>query len=404
DETGLTMRVLSGREEAYYGYLGIVNSLPLYDGVSIDIGGGSTEITEVREREFVRGVSMQVGVVRYKDRYVTTDPISKREFAALERGVAVAFQDVNWLASTGLPMLVGVGGTVRNLAKIDQKRRGYPLERIHGYELTLTALEEITELLRKQSITERASMPGLNSDRADLIVPGAVILRQLMRQGHFERLIVGGQALREGLFYEHFLAGQSMSMFDNPRSFNVENLCRLWNYDERHSKKVREICFSLFDQLQPLHGFRAWEREILGYAALMHDIGIQVGYYDHHKHSEYLVVNSALPGFTHREVAMLALLVRGHRKGDLDIDTYAMVLEPGDETRALQLGAMLRLAEYLERTKTQVVQSLRLEFVGSSIIAHVQLNGDGTAELINANQRTKLFRKAFGRDLELVAP
>lgn len=401
-EMDLDVRVLTGQQEAYYGYLGVVNSLPISDGFVVDIGGGSTEITAMQHRQFQQGVSLPVGIVRYKDRYLYSDPVSKKELVALEKAVQSAFSELDWLQGDDAHMLVGVGGTVRNLAKMDQKQRNYPLDKVHGYELTATALDSLIHTMRKLTVAERGALPGLSRDRADVILPGAVILRQIMQKGGFERLLVGGQALREGLFYEHFLADKPLPLFDDVRRFATCNMARLYEYEKAHAEKVQELSSSLFDQLQPLHGMGAWERELLEHAALLHDIGVSVGYYDHHKHSEYLLLNASLPGFIHREIAFLALLVRSHRKGDIKFDHYRMVLQPGDEERIIQLGALLRLAEHLERSKTQVVRKIDLDFVGSTIIGRVHLAGDGTPEIWNASQRTRLFRKAFGRDIELV--
>ena len=178
------------------------------------------------------------------------------------------------------------------------------------------------------------------------------------------------------------------------------NLARLYAYEERHADKVRELSLSLFDQLTPLHGYGAWERELLGYAATVHDIGVAVGYYDHHKHGEYLVLNAALHGFSHREVALLAALVRCHRKGEVELSAYREILAAGDAERVARLAALLRLSEYLERSKSQVVQGLRVE-IGSPVRVQTWSGGDATVEIWDANRRAGLFQKAFGRGIEI---
>jgi exopolyphosphatase/guanosine-5'-triphosphate,3'-diphosphate pyrophosphatase len=401
-ETDLDLRVLSGEEEAYYGYLGAINSLPFTDGIVVDIGGGSTEVTAVRGRAFSTTFSQQVGVIRFTERYIKSDPISKKEFRALEEGAVTAFKELDWLKSETGPTMVGMGGTVRNLARMDQKRRKYPLDRLHGYVLKRQGLEEIVDMLRRSSLKERESIPGLSRDRADVIVSGAVILLQLMQQGGFEELLVSGQGLREGLFYDYFLQGQQVPLFDDKRGFSIQNLAKIHNYEAIHAAKVRELSLSLFDQLEPLHGYGRWERELLSYAALLHDIGVEVGYYDHHKHSAYLIFNSALQGFTHREVVLLALLTRYHRKGSVDVNEYRMILADDDEERLSRLSALLRISEYLERSKSQVVQSLKVEIGEDGVRVHVRAVGDATVEVWDANRRTRLFEKAFGQKIEIV--
>ena len=149
-----------------------------------------------------------------------------------------------------------------------------------------------------------------------------------------------------------------------------------------------------------MHGYDAWARELLGHAAILHDIGNAVNYYDHHKHGAYLLVNSAMQGFSHREVAILALLVRYHRKGDVSVDAYRQILEPGDETLVMKLAAMLRLSEFLERRKNQVVQAITIE-LGAVVRMVTHAAGDNTVEVWDANRAAGLFRKAFGCDIDI---
>jgi exopolyphosphatase/guanosine-5'-triphosphate,3'-diphosphate pyrophosphatase len=389
-ESGLKLRVLSTEQEAYYGYLGAANTLNLSDAFLIDIGGGSTEVTAVRGRGFVRSFSWPAGALRFSERYVRSDPISNKDFKALD-----------WLNDTSGTTLVGIGGTIRTLAEIDQKARGYPLDRVHGYTFSRERLEGMAEMLRGMTLRQREDVPGLSRDRADLILAGAMILLQLIRRGHFADVTVSGQGLREGVFYEHFLVGETPPLFSDMRSFSVLNLARVYNYEAIHAAKVRDLSLSLFDQLRALHGYGEWERELLNHAALLHDIGVAVGYYDHHKHGAYLVMNSALQGFNHREVVLLALLVRYHRKGEVVVDEYRDILLPGDGERAARLAALLRLAEYLERSKSQVIQGLHVE-MGDPIRVITRAIGDATVEVWDANRRAGLFHKAFGKAIEIV--
>lgn len=403
-EARLELRVLSGEEEAYYGYLGVVNSLSINNGFVIDIGGGSTEVTELYGRSFSRSSSKQIGAVRLTDQYVQSDPISKQDFRVLQKAADDTFAEVDWLRSFPTCVLVGIGGTIRSLARIDQKRHRHPLDRVHGYVLTSKALDSIVTWLRRCDQSEREAIPGLNRDRADVILAGAVILRQLMHRGNFTEIVVSGQGLREGLFYEHFLAGQDSPLFTDIRLFSVQNLAYFYNYEVTHAEKVAALSASLFDQLRTLHSYGAWERELLIYAALLHDIGTQVGYYDHHKHSAYLVLHSALHGFAHREVALLAMLVRLHRKGSVDVASYRAILEDDDEVRVGRLGGILRIAEYLERSKSQVVAGVAVVVEGGSVQIRVQATGDATVEVWAANRRANLFRQWFGCDVEIVLP
>ncbi|HEU5086051.1 MAG TPA: Ppx/GppA phosphatase family protein [Roseiflexaceae bacterium] len=400
-ESGFAFRVLSATEEAYYGYLGVANTLPLSDAFVIDIGGGSTQVTMMRGRRFVRSFSQPIGALRLTDRFVHSDPISSREFKALEQEAAERFADLEWLSTSEAPTLAGIGGTIRTLADIDQKMNAYPLALTHAYVFTQERLAAIVERLRSLTLLQREEIPGLNRDRADLILAGAVILHSVMRKGGFEQIMVSGQGLREGLFYERFLVGENPPLFSDMRGFSVQNLARNHGYDAIHAAKVRELSLSLFDQLAPLHGYGAWEREMLGYAATLHDIGLAIGYYDHHRHGAYLVLSTGLQGFAHRELAFLALLVRYHRKGEVTLGDFRPLFEPDDAERLSRLSALLRLSEFLERRKSQVIQSLRVE-PGDPLRIIARTVGDADVEIWDANRSSGLFRKAFNCDVEIV--
>ena len=401
--TSLDLRIISAEEEAYFGYLGTINALAISDGFVFDTGGGSTQVCAVRNRRLLRNFSAQAGVLRFTERYVTSDPISKSDMRNLRDGARRAFADLAWVRAGAGLQLAGMGGTLRTLTRIDQKQRNYPLDRIHGYVLSRATISGMVEQLAGRSRRERESIPGLKSDRADVTLAGAVIVDQLMEQGGFSELLVSGQGVREGLFYQHFLSPTDPPIFSDQRAFSVLSLARLHDYEQNHCARVAELCLSLFDQLAPLHLYGAWERELLGYAALIHDIGVQVGYYDHHKHSAYLVFNATLLGFSHREIVILASLVRNHRKGQADLSEFAQILQPDDELRIARLSALLRIAEYLERSKSQVVRAIRVNPTDDPLRIVVHADGDSTVEIWDANRRAGLMKKAFGRSVEIIA-
>jgi exopolyphosphatase/guanosine-5'-triphosphate,3'-diphosphate pyrophosphatase len=401
--TSLDLRIISAEEEAYFGYLGTINALAISDGFVFDTGGGSTQISAVRDRRLLRSFSAQAGVLRFTERYVSSDPISKGDMQSLREGARRAFAGLDWVRAGPGQQLAGMGGTVRTLTRMDQKQRAYPLDRIHGYALSRSAVAGIVEQLAGRSRREREDLPGLKSDRADVTLAGAVIVDQLMGQSGFSELLVSGQGVREGLFYQHFLSPASPSLLPSQRAFSVLNLARLHDYEQAHCARVSELCLSLFDQLAPLHLYGSWERELLGYAALIHDIGVQVGYYDHHKHSAYLVFNATMLGFSHREIVILASLVRNHRKGMADLAEFAKILQPDDEPRIARLSSILRIAEYLERSKSQVVRSISVNPAEDPLRIVVHADGDPSVEIWDANRRAGLMKKAFSRAVEIVA-
>ena len=398
-EAGLKLLVLSGTEEAYYGYLGAINSTPLIDGLVLDIGGGSLELSRVRQRQLTHSTSLPLGAVRLSETFLRSDPIKTSDVRLVNRYVEALLNSIAWLKASRGDQLVGLGGTVRALAKMDQRRREYPLDRLHGYVLTLPAIETLLHEMEDVPLSKREKLPGLNGDRADVIVGGTLALTRLMRLGGYHELIVCGQGLREGLFYEHFLHDLPAPLVPDVRAFSLANLTELYDVAWTHARHVEALAVSLFDQLRALHGCGLFERAILSGAALLHDVGVAIDYYNHDDHSAYLILNAELPGFSHREIALMALLAHYHRRGKPDVTPFKGVLTRDDEERAAKLGALLRLAEYLDRGRTQVVRSIRCRIQEASVQIMCQVRGDATTEVWATERNADLFKQAFKREV-----
>jgi exopolyphosphatase/guanosine-5'-triphosphate,3'-diphosphate pyrophosphatase len=399
-KTGLRLRLLSSEAEACYGVLAVANSFTFDSGVVFDLGGGSAQLSLMQRRRFVRSYSWPLGAVRLSERFLLSDPPSKKELKALTKYVREALKQVD--AGLGRLPLVGMGGTVRNLGDIQQKREGYPLDLLHGYLLRQEALDEIVEEIISKPLSERRAIPGLTADRADIIAAGALVVREIVSLLDSPGLIISGQGLREGLFYPYLLESEDHPLLPDVRDFSVHNLARRYYDRPAHNAHVRKLALSLFDQLLPLHGYGTFERELLAAAAIIHDIGMAVNYYDHHKHGYYLALSAALPGFSHREQALLALLVRFHRKGRPDPQGVGGLLAEGDMERVHKLAALLRLAEYLERSKAQRVRDVHCHLSEGCLRVTALANGDARIEIKQANLRSDLLARAYNVKVEVV--
>lgn len=283
---------------------------------------------------------------------------------------------------------------------MEAARSGYPLGFVHGFRLTEAALAELTDELLGHTAAERAKLPGLNADRGDIIAAGAVVALEILRCSGAGELTVSAQGLREGLLYTR-LVPKAPHLLEDVRAFGVGNLRHYYD-SPAHNDHVERLSLSLFDQLGALHGYGDAERELLGAAAQLHDIGMAVNYFDHHKHGFYLALSGALPGFSHREQVLVALLVRYHRKGAPTDGGLGAVLHEGDTDRLRKLAALLRLAEYLERSKAQRVREVKAHV--SDAYVQLELLGDANdIERREAETRKGLFEDAYGVRLELIS-
>ncbi len=208
--TGLEVRVLSREQEARYGYLAAVNSTTLTDGCVLDLGGGSLQLVRVAGRLARESGSWRLGAVRMTERFMVGDgPAKRSQRKALQAHVARKLERAPWLAGTG-PRLVGLGGTVRNLASAAERAAGLPAEEVQGFVIDRTALDELTERLAALAPSERGSVPGIKPARADIVLAGALVIQGVMDAGGFDTLEVTGAGLREGIFFERQLARQQL--------------------------------------------------------------------------------------------------------------------------------------------------------------------------------------------------
>lgn len=401
--SGLDVRVLDEDEETWYGYLGAVNSTTLRDGAVLDIGGGSLQVSQVRDRHLIRGASRPLGAVRMTERFVPEMPTPRRQVRALERHIESVLGELGWIEEAG-GRLVAIGGALRTVARIDQKRVNYPVDELHGYVLTAEALDEVIEMVRPTSGPERRRLPGLKSDRSDITLAGAVAARVVMRMLGVTRMEICGQGLREGLFYERFLAPASPPLIADVRRETIRNIGGTYGYDHPHADQVALLAV---DTLLGLVGAGLapddpWEREMLWAASKLHDVGKLVDYNDHHKHGHYLVMSSGLPGYDHRELAMITLLVRSHRKRLASPGALGALLARGDVERLRRLAACLRLAESLERTRDRSVQGVRVRRVSGGVEIEVTAGGDPDLAVWSAAGEAADLGRALRTEVHLV--
>jgi exopolyphosphatase / guanosine-5'-triphosphate,3'-diphosphate pyrophosphatase len=205
--TGLDVRVLSREQEARYGYLAAVRSTTLTDGCVLDLGGGSMQLVRVAGRMARESGSWRLGAVRMTERFLADEgPAKRSQCKALQAHVARKLERAPWLEATG-PQLIGLGGTVRNLATAAERAAGLPDEEVQGFLLTQEALDDLICRLAALPAAERGSIPGIKPARADIVLAGALVIQEVMRRGEFAALEVTGAGLREGIFFERRLIG-----------------------------------------------------------------------------------------------------------------------------------------------------------------------------------------------------
>ena len=398
--SGLEIEVLSGEAEAHYGYLAAVNTTTLSQGVVLDLGGGSMQLTRVEDRAAIEGRSWPLGAVRMTERFLPEGGKAKRKpMKALRDHVTAAIERGALLDEGG--RLTGIGGTVRNLAAAAQLAAGLPSYGVQGFRVSREALGELIETLAELPPERRADVPGIKFARADLILAGALVVDTVMEAGGFGLIEATDAGLREGVFFETLLGDPPLT--DDVRRAAVMNLAAQYDADFTHVEHVAQLAFELWDGLAAagLHRGDPKERELLWATAMLHDIGTAVDYDDHHKHSRYLILSAGMPGYSPREVALIGQAARYHRKGDPGLGEFSALARPGDEDLLNRIAAAVRIAEQLERSRDQAVHACDVEVANGHVDLRLHAAEDVTVARWATERQGDVFRKAFGRELKV---
>ena len=395
-ELGITIRVLSGLEEARYGFVGAVGGLPVDDGVFFDLGGGSLQVGRFRKRRLVGALSVPLGSLRVSDAFLESDPPTPRELRRLREHARETLDEAGLQRLASDERLVGTGGSVRNLAKVDQRASGYPIARLHGYELKRRRLHEIAASLATARQKRRARVPGLNADRRDSVVGGALVIETLMEVLGADAVLVSGQGVREGLALS--MARETLDASETVRRRSLDALAaRFVGWSEERAARREGFAAALYAALERRPS--AEMADAVRQGARILDIGRTVDFFDRHEHAADLVLSTDLAGFSHRQVALVAAAVR--QAGDED-ERLARSLAPlvtrDDDDPLERAAVLLALAdEITERTPVGSRTALECRIRGGQATVSVE-----TLPSWRVRGLADRFRAAFGRRLKVV--
>jgi exopolyphosphatase/guanosine-5'-triphosphate,3'-diphosphate pyrophosphatase len=307
-------------------------------------------------------------------------------------------------------MAVGTSGTLNDLVRMAVAARSDEVAlpaSTNALRASRRDLEHLHARIMSAKTSERRRMPGLEEPkRAELLPAGSTLLVYALECFGLDGLTVSDWALREGIVLDAVRSHDPRDWSDDPRALrraSVASLARRCNSDETHTTHVAFLALRLFDQTRDLHDLGDADREVLEFAALLHDIGQHVSRKGHHRHAAYLVENGELRGFEPAEVAFLAALVRHHRRGDPKAsETRFGTLSTTDRLRLRKLAALLRVADGLDRGRRGGVEDIDVRVGKDLVVVRLVTADDAELELWGARRRRDLFEKVYGRELELV--
>ena len=404
EAAGLDIEMITGAEEVRLVHLAVRNRMSLGEGrwILADLGGGSVEVSLVDQAEVHWSVSHGMGSVRLLEELTVAGEEPGRFRRRLEEYAATL--RIPAVRRTKRAGFIATGGNIEALARL----AGATPDRDGVSVLTLEALRASIELLARTSWRNRIEQLDLREDRADVILPAAMVYAQLCAQAGMNAIHVPHVGLKDGIVldlvddwvrHEPHVERQEQVILAGAVA-----LGRRFRFDAAHGRHVARLALSLFDQLQDVHGMGRDARRVLIAGAVLHDVGTFIGYPKHHKHSLYIISQSEPPGLTRAEILMAANVARYHRKGEPASHHEAfMQLSEKERMRVVRLAAILRLADALDREHLQTVTQVDARVRKDHVLLEITGTGDLLLEKWAVRKKAGMFESVFGMDLRIPA-
>ncbi len=407
-ELGIPLEIIDADREARLSWRSVAHHFRLEDTRALvaDIGGGSLELIAAVDGLVEEAASLPLGAVRMTEDWLPGERDTRKEVTALRKAARRGLKGALPWRSWRRARLIGSGGSFTNLARMAADRRGDPTDPIHGTSVSTGEVEALLEWLSTMTTAERARVPGLNPQRADIILAGLAVTAELLQRLDARELTVSAFGLREGLLLEMVGAEPQSPRHADPLRPLREFVDRCRG-DRRHVEQVRLLALALFDALADELGCAPEERWFLEAAALLHDVGQLVSYRKHHKHSYQLIMNAERLGLGPRDRALVALISRYHRKGGPSRKHPEFAaLDDADQQVVRRVSALLRVADGLDRGHTASVDRLTVTLLADRCVirAYPRLKGaDLSLEVWGAERKQDVLARALGREVVIAA-
>ncbi|MCM3712862.1 exopolyphosphatase [Alkalihalobacillus oceani] len=407
ERLGFEIRILSEYEEAFYGYLAVVNSTNITDGITIDIGGGSTEITLFQDRELRHYHSFPFGAITLKQQFISGCEATEEELQTIKAYIRSQLSSLSWLHEYPDYPVIGIGGSARNLSLIHQRQKEYPLAGLHQYELPTKELRQLTDALATLSYQERLTIDGLSKDRADIIVPAAEVIASLVELVQAKTFVMSRKGLRDGIFYEELLRTMDTACFPNVAEESFYQLSHSYEVNLDHANHISYLATRLYaelaDQCQVSHQ-RNEALQLLRQSARVLYIGEFINSEASSQNTFYLLTNMTIEGLSHQERLAIAFISSFKSKSQLL--KYAKPFKNLLDKKRLKLyeflGAIMKLAFCLDRTRRKtIVEVGRRADEDGQLALPLFYQEDAHFEQLQAQKHKKHLEKAIRRPLTL---
>lgn len=363
EECGIDVEIITGVEEGYYSYLAACYNFQInkVKSVIVDIGGGSSEFSIAENGVLMSSDSKLLGCSRLTRSFISDYPVSTCEYVNLKHHIVEQFPDVD----ESIDIVICTGGTMNNVGAIFSQAEHKEIDTPIKY-VRRKFLKNLIFKLGRNDLANIKKIDGMEEKRADIMLAAALQIDHLLQLTQCEGFYTFSGGLRTGLTIDTMnQQGITLPFQSDSQDVRFSRLIEIGNkyaFDETHARQVCKLAKQLFHCLKFDLDLSERDWEVLEAAALLHDIGNYISFSKHHKHAEYLIMNSDLLGYTQNEKVMISHIARYHRKS-MPKPTHSIyqTLEAPDVDRVLKLAGILRVADAFDRSHQGPVNRLQVD-------------------------------------------
>lgn len=398
-ETTFETIVLDDTAESYLDYKGVTGSMEVEDSLMVDISGTNTELVWIKNNEQMESICLPFGTLNLTQMFNLNQIVSPKDHTDLEEFLLENLTKIDWIRENTFKTIILVGGSARTIARIDRKKKRYPLSITHNYTLNDLDINNLYYSVLTKDVKQRNKIQGLNKDRSDIILAALAMVYTLQKVSKVQEIRISGNGLREGIVYETTFA--AMDTIENMLDSTIYAILARHDMDVRHSEHVYKLTKKMYDGLSPILKLHEDYQDVLKTAAMLHDVGMSIRYYDHEKHSFYIILNSEINGLNQKEILLSALAASYHRNNNMDllIANFTQIINKLDVINAEKIGLLINLAECFEKNLNNIVYDVKVEIKDDNIILAPYADREITTEMLEANKVVDRFKEIFKKDL-----
>lgn len=403
-DTDFSIRILSEYEEAYFGFLAVVNTTPFNSGITIDIGGGSTEVTYFHDRKLINYHSFPFGALSLKKQFIMGDVPTETELMTLRNFIYNEFSQLDWVRDKYLP-IIGIGGSARNMVQIHQEYIAYPVAGVHQYLMSREDVSEMNRYLQSLSFSELQKVEGLSKDRSDIIIPAVEVFRQLINIVGARHFALSRKGLRDGVFFEELTKDFGISVFPNVIEESFYELATDYNINLNHVFHVTNNAVMITELLNKAGIISTTKQDelFLKRGAFVYNLGSYIDSESSSQHTFYLLANRTIDGLFHKDRMIVALIASYTSKSGFKryVAPYSQWFSKEELQTYRILGAILKFSYSLNATKRNIVKSVDLHTQKDGLSFKITCHHDWKPEQYQAEKQKKHLEKLLKKPITI---